>query len=233
MYKDGVTASRQPSGVPSSQHRTYQEVLPAKTASHDESCRKQAQQQQLGIGDLQGGQTESGAASSQPVVWQAQAAKMQKQDASCTQSSTADPAGSASLPRPASQATSQKTIVKAASRRLDSADCLTCITTSPPSSPGISSEAVTTPDREEQSAISGWSSRGRPDQCNPDYSRWVDSPSDEWAFVQRGSRGPITRAQLAFFLETDLLSGNVGVHHMQQSVTSQQKAAGLHSGLGG
>ena len=52
--------------------RTYQEVLPAKTASHDESCRKQAQQQQLGIGDLQGGQTESGAASSQPVVWQAQ-----------------------------------------------------------------------------------------------------------------------------------------------------------------
>lgn len=43
---------------------------------------------------------------------------MQKQDASCTQSSTADPAGSASLPRPASQATSQKTIVKVDSQNL-------------------------------------------------------------------------------------------------------------------
>ncbi len=54
----------------------------------------------------------------------------------------------------------------------------------------------------------------------------MDSATDEWAFMQnRGSRGPISRAQLAFFLDTGLLQTFIMVHRMSQKATDSRTLA--------
>ena len=47
-------------------------------------------------------------------------------------------------------------------------------------------------------------------------NKWTGAPTDEWAFMHGFYRGPITRAQLAFYLDRKMLEPHTQIVHMSQ-----------------
>ena len=62
------------------------------------------------------------------------------------------------------------------------------------------------------------------DTALQDKQEWAQT--DEWAFArQGGSRGPITRAQLAELLDKGVLEGTTPVHHITGQLSRSKRLA--------